>query len=97
MNDGLARLRRCVLLALQHLDEVAGGLQRVARQQRRPLVVHGYGDLPDAGGLLEGRGSTVAVRHPAANGLLVKIWLDYDGICKLLFLLVCLVLRRDDR
>lgn len=98
VTDGLARLRRRrVLLALQHLDEGLGGLERVTRQERS-LVVHGHGDLPDAGGLVEGRGTTVAIRHPAADGLLVEIRLDLDeshGLL-LLLLLVRLVLRRDD-
>lgn len=91
----LARPRRPrVLLALQHLDEVAGGLQGVARQQRA-LVVHGHGDLPGAGGLLEGRGSTAAVGDSAADGVLT-VGFDLDRSRQFL-VLVRLVLRRDHR
>jgi len=96
--NGLARLRRRVLpVALQHLDEIVRGPQRESRQQRS-LVVHGYGDLLDVGGLVERRGPTVAVRHVVANGLLVKIRLDLDyGFYGFLLQLVRLLLRRDDR
>lgn len=95
-DPGLRRPRR-VLLALQHLDEVVGGPQGVARHQRAlDTVVHRYGDPPDVAGLLEGRGSAVTPGgHPvAAHGVLVIGLDDLGGVDRLLGRLV---LRRYHR
>lgn len=82
--NGLGRLRR-ILLALQHLDEVVGRPQGVARQQRA-LVVHGHGDLPDAGGLLEGSGpADASIRDSVAVHGVLMIELDrFGGVDRLL-------------
>lgn len=80
-DPGLRRPRR-VLLALQHLDEVVGGSQGVARHQRAlDAVVHGDGDPPDVAGLVEGRGPAVVPggRPVAAHGVLAIIGLDDLG------------------
>lgn len=93
--NGLRRRPLRVLLALQHLDEVVGGPQRVARQQCA-LVVHGYCDPPDVAGLLEGRGPAVTpVGHPVAADRVLMIGLDgLDGVDRFLGRLV---LRRYHR
>lgn len=92
---GLRRRPRRVLLALQHLDEVVGGPQGVARRQRA-LVVHGYRDPPDIAGLLEGRGPALApVGGPvAADGVLV---IGLDGLGRVDRFLGRLVLGRYHR
>jgi len=79
----------------------AAGLERVARQQLRPLVVHGNRDLPGAGaagatGLLEGRGPTVAVGlRASATDRLLPIG-SRLGTTRRLFV-ARLILRRDHR
>jgi len=91
-----------VLLPRQRLGRLAAaGLERVARQQLRPLVVHGNRDPPDAGaagtaGLLEGRGPTVVVglRASAADRLLPIG--SRLGSTRRLFV-ARLILRRDHR
>lgn len=93
LMNRLVRSHRRVLLALQHLDDgLVGGFQGITRQQRA-LVVYGHGDLPDVGGLLEGRGTAAAISDSATDGVLA-IGFHLDRTCRFL---VCLVLRRDHR
>jgi len=92
--NGLRHRPLRVLLALQHLDEVVGGSQRVARQQRA-LVVHGYCDPPDVAGLLEGRGpAVIPIGHPVAAD---RVLIGLDGLGGVDRFLGRLVLRRYHR